>query len=130
MHSHDMDSYLACSEVYPATSVARCAVRSYRTFSPLPHTEAACFMAFRRLAPPGVTCTLSFGARTFHLSPSDGGEEQRLPGRPYRTHLCTSLTPGILALGIKNLVVDLFFLTRSSKRSHPLREKGALDLSR
>jgi len=44
---------LASGGVYPATSVTRSAVRSYRTFSPLPRTRRYIFCGtFRRLSPP------------------------------------------------------------------------------
>ena len=76
---------LAPSGVYPATSVTRCAVRSYRTFSPLPHIEAVFFLRHFpwARAPQALPGTLSFGARTFLHLPllSDYGGGQRLPGR-------------------------------------------------
>lgn len=73
---------LAPSGVCPATSVARSAVRSYRTISPLPRPEGRWRYifcgTFRRLAPP---------RRYLALCPMEPGlssatrMQQRLPGR-------------------------------------------------
>ena len=64
---------LAPSGVYPATPVARRAVRSYRTFSPLPdplpeqRPSAVCFLRHFpwARAPQALPGTLPYGARTF-----------------------------------------------------------------
>jgi hypothetical protein len=72
---------LAPSGVYPATSVARCAVRSYRTISPLPRREPWRYIfcgTFRRLSPPRrylAPCPMEPG-----LSSTTQGQ-QRLSGR-------------------------------------------------
>ena len=68
---------LAPGGVYPAKPVTSLAVRSYRTISPLPATQAVSFLwhfpsAHAARALPG---TLPCGARTFLQS-----EDRRLPG--------------------------------------------------
>ena len=76
---------LAPGGVYPATSVAESAVRSYRTISPLPHRlekrpggifSVALSVGSR---PPGVTWRLALWSPDF--PPSAAGSGQRLSGR-------------------------------------------------
>jgi len=76
---------LAPGGVCPATGVATGAVRSYRTFSPLPRNESRGGIFSVALSvgsrPPGVTWHPAHGARTF-LSPTtiprDGAPETSL----------------------------------------------------
>src|SRR5690606_20103463 len=59
---------LAPGGVYPATRVTACAVRSYRTFSPLPDLRPAVYFLWHfpwARAPQALPGTLPNGARTF-----------------------------------------------------------------
>ncbi len=74
---------LAPGGVYPATAVASSAVRSYRTFSPLPPAASRwrCLFCgtFRRLAPPRrylAPCPMEPG-----LSSASSKNPQRLPSQ-------------------------------------------------
>ncbi len=86
---------LAPGGVYPATRVTTRAVRSYRTFSPLPPARAGSAVCFLwhfpwARAPQALPGTLSCGARTF--LPAANATE-RLPGRLLRNAIMVPKPP-------------------------------------
>jgi hypothetical protein len=113
---------LAPSGVYPATLVTKCAVRSYRTISPLPLSRRYIFCGtFRGLAPPRrylALCPAEPGLSSTCSASFDALHKQRLPGRlpgpPYRSASVDSRLAFLL--GRQNFAIDLILTTTQNAR--------------
>ncbi len=88
---------LAPGGVYPANLVTKTAVRSYRTFSPLPSGEGGIFsvaLSLRSPAPDVIRHRVSVEpglSSSFRLRPSDSLVGETLPHRPAKSNVFMEL---------------------------------------